>query len=505
MEKDIEYNDGSDWYFTKVISIIICAIYIAVMFFSQPFKVKSNFPNNSIFSISSAALPIAMIKLLFVITLVLIIAANIISIVFLAKGRSKASFICDGISSLAAFLTFGAYPLTYLRFHIKPDVNYLDFSIFYIVAIYFLINGIVRIIQFKKDEVKLRFGYYIPTLFTILSVVSVWSLCAVVLTIPMPYDNYYKDYFEHDPALTAQAENYLRGGVSVDGNIYCVSALSENEYGLIKINSEGEQEILDTAVYIPVKNLAVGDHTIYYLKYNEYSEDVYIACEWTEGTSYFKLCALDIDSGEIKEYGSEEFPDDIGKSLYYSVLIGIRDGRLFLMTRSIEDPLCFEHYTIDVSGDEVSMSSISRYSWDIYSGGWLLDYDDLIIRMYSCLICDHSNFDVIDHEGYRYELDDIFLYQCFQNDNGRWIHSDTNSMNCVVDFNVYNDTLYILRYNKNEECFELYAGNDLSNAECISTFTLPLENTIMIEYIRLLVSDGYICIIDDTDIYTVSV
>ena len=505
MEKEQEYNDKSDWYFTKVISKLISAIYIAVLIWSHPFRIKSNLPNNSIFSIESATVPAAALALLFATNLFLVIIFNVISIVFLAKGRSKASFITDGLSSLAAFVSFAAYPITYLRFLIKPDVNDINLSIIYIVAMYFLINGIVRMIQFRKDNVKIRFGYYIPALLTVLSTMIVWSLWVSVLLRPMPYDNYYKDTFEHDPALTAQAENYIRGGVSVGGDLYCINALSDNEYGLIKIDSEGNQEVLDTAAYIPVNNLAFGDHTIYYLKYNEYCKDVYIACSWTEGTSYFKLCAFDINTGEIKEYGSDEFPDDIGSSLYYSVLIGIRDGKLFLMTRSLEDPLCFEHYTIDVSGDEVSMSSISRYSWDIYSGGFLLDYNDLIISMYSCLICDHSNFDVVDHEGYRYEFDDGFLYQCFQNDNGRWIRSDTNSMNCVVDFNVYNNTLYILRYNKDEEYFELYTGNDLSNAECISTFTLPLENTIMIKYIRLLVSDGYICIVDDTDIHTVSV
>ena len=165
------------------------------------------------------------------------------------------------------------------------------------------------------------------------------------------------------------------------------------------------------------------------------------------------------------------------------------------MTRSLEEPLCCELYTIDVTDDVVSMSSITRYSWDIPK------HTTSLTEIYACLICDHNRFDFIDHEGIVYFYEHEHLYQCFMNDKGRWTPNDTSAINCVVDFNVYNNKLYVLRYNKDEGFFALYSGNDINDAECISTFELPgvYYNA------RLLVSDGYICIISDTDIYTIPI
>ena len=93
------------------------------------------------------------------------------------------------------------------------------------------------------------------------------------------------------------------------------------------------------------------------------------------------------------------------------------------------------------------------------------------------------------------------LHECFMNDKGRWEPSYTSAINCVVDYNVYNNKLYVLRYNEDEDYFALYSGNDINDAEYISTFELPgvYYNA------RLLVSDGYICIISDTDFYTIPI
>lgn len=494
--------DKSDWYFTKVISILIAAAYIvSVIKDEYPFKVKFAFSYDSIFDPLAVIPQLTVVRFIFLIAMGLIVLLEIISIVFLARARAKASSVCDIVSGWSGSVAFAYFYGSLLRFALVPQDEGFSKVMFFAAGILFLILGIAYIAGAIKNRTKLKVFYYLPAIVFALLFIGLFALQTNVVMIKTGFDAVNSDKFEYNAEAVAQADNYLRGAVSVDDELIFIQKLSEEEYGLVKMDSKGNREVLDRAPYIAENNLVINGDYIYYMKYPGFWEDVSIGGVKNAETTFFKLCVMNIRTSDISEYKSDTFAGGVGKILYQSSLIGMRDNKLFLVTRSLENHYGYEVYSIALSCNKPDPASVERYAWNLTFGGILGDRDEMREILYNGLIVRHSDFDYIEFDGFKYELSwyDELQVMVPEVHNGKEVWTGSNIwFGHVNDYNVYGGMLYFVRYNKDDGEYYIYKGETLRSAEIIET--IPEPDVRKPDNARLIVSDTYIAIVSCEDI-----
>ena len=499
-QKSAEKNncfDTSDSCFTKAVSILIAVAYsVTILVNGRPFSVSSALSKYTIFSQTNEYIHLNVIKYLFIANMVLIIVLEIFSIVFLAKGKAKGSAMCEIASSWSGLITFAYYVAAVLRFSLKPTNKGFSFVMYVVAALWFLICGIVYIVKLIKNRVKIKAVYCLPAILVAIAVLGIFAIQTRLVTFKSGFENYSKDEFEYDPDALVQADNYLRGAVSVNDEIYCVHKLSDDEYGLVKIGPDGSMEILDSAAFIAEYNLVINGDYIYYLKYPGFWEDVYIAPSKNAQNSSFKLSAINIKTGEIRESYSDSFVDGLGKNLFNSVLIGMRDDKLFLLTRCVNNHSHFEIYTIVVKDNIPDPSRVERYAWDLNLVTVISSAKDYPEPLYNGLIVSYDYFYYLNFDGVSYKhqyMENLQGMVLTQHPSGYydWAASYTRCHSRVIDYNVYNGKLYFARINYDERTYDIVTG-ELNDDETVIA-SIPFDE---FDYFtsnpRIIVSDTYI-------------
>ena len=504
-KKNEDRFDQTDWYFTKIISIVIAALYIFKTYKDgTPFYVTSLIKGESIFGITLKIPEFRSVVQLSLIMMALVILLQVYAAWQLHAGRSKASMICDATASIIALVTMGTLILSVYRYMFEPTPRMALFPLYLGAMLYFLISAGAIIYKFVKNDVKLSKLYFLPAV-----IVSIASLGLVIgqvnyLRIPQSYDMYRADKFEDCDTVPIGIDNNFRGAVSSDGDLFFVAKMSDGGYGILKTDGSGDYVTLDQAAYIPVCNLVSDGERLFYLKYTEEWGGIDRPLEWSEGCGYFTLCVMDISSEEITEYESKSFPDGLGERLFCSSLVGIRDGRLFFIAGNPENGTRFDVYTISVADGDPDVSSVVRYAWGCSTGTRFIDYGSME-SFYNGLILNHDDFWWIEYNGTRYAYDEYAREaQELINFSGHWENPYDQWIRQANDFNFYDGTIYYLIYNRPDNTYSIFRGTSISEAELYATVPAPGTDPLDSIDARILISDSYVVLTDDAGCVTVA-
>lgn len=492
--KNKDIYDKSDWYFTKAVSILIAVITaVTVVLKGAPFECVSLLPRDTIFLQPPLKTLTGQFSLVFSAVMGIIVCLEAISIFFLYRTKAKASVVCDAVSGTAGFIAFTSLVLFLLRYAVRPSNRGFDFIIFVIAGLWFLCLGIASVTRAAKNKVKLSTGYYVPAVIGAVLVFAVLLTQIPIIKAPTGFDAYRADSFDYDPGAVFQSCNYLRGGACIDDELIFVKKLSEEEYGLVRMNGSGDIEILDTAPFISSENLVVNNEYIYYLKNTALGEDGYVG-----GI----ICVMDIKTDDISEVALSSLSGDPGYRINQAGLIGIRDERLFLATISEDNNLGLEICTIDLKNAQIDPSSLKRYAWDLkYQGS--NNIDKIYDRLYNGFIVEYSDFFHPVYNGYRYECDLSYrrgLEGYIQDDHGIWVAPFELWVGFVPDYNVYDGMLNYVRYDSDNREFLVYRGESISTAECIAT--VPASEALDSDNrkARLLAADSFLALVVGEDV-----
>ncbi len=505
-EKKQDSFDANDFYFSKVVSILIAVSYIITLLVKgTPFDLSSTLSRFTIFSTSANVVPFTGMQVLFIASLVLVICLDVFSLVFLVKGKAKAGAICEAVSCWSAVILFVYYVCAVFRFSVKPTNKGFALVMYSAAGLWFLICGVANIVKFLKNKVKLKIAFYLPAIISFVLFLVLMVMMTRVVLIKQSYDAYNKDVFGCDPSASVQAGNFLRGAVSIDDVVYCVQKLSDNEYGIVKIGGDGSREVLDKAAFIADHNLVVNGDLIYYLKYPGFWEDVYIAPSMTKENSNFKLCTLNIKTGEVRELYSDSFAGSVGINLFDALLIGMRDNRIFMLSRSAINHAYYEIYCINVVDGYPDPASVYRYAWNISLTSSFYDRSGDRETLYNGLIVDYNNFyhvvygDVCYEHEYTEQLQ--ILERKWHNESWTWEDSYHNSVfGTVVDYNVYNGVLYYARINWDTRLLEVYRRDDPDTDVLIGTIDVDAIHGY-INRTGIVISDSYLVVVCGTEYY----
>ncbi len=503
-KKNEERFDRTDWYFTKIISIAIALLYIIKTFNgATPFNVTPIVTEKSVF-IYTLNLP-EFISIIHISQLLMwiVILLQCYAMWQLHSGRSKASIVCDVTASITGLVTLGTMIFAVYRYMFKPATKAFLYPLYLVSMLYFLISAGVNTFNFLKNNIVLKKSYFLPAVIASTAALGLIAGQIYYLRIPQSYDMYRADRFDYDYSASIGATNSFRGGVSVDGTLYFTAKISDNEYGIVKTDGSGEYVTLDRAAYIPVSNLVSDGEHLYYLKYSEDWSGLDRPLEWSEGCGYFTLCVMDISSGSIEEYESRSFPAGLGKRLFCSSLVGIRNGRLFFITGNPEKGNMFDIYTISVADGDPDISSAVRYAWHCTTGTRFIDYGSME-GFYNGLIVKHDDFGWIEYDGTKYAYDEysrelmglIYTHGGWENPYEQWVRR-------ADDFNFYNGTVYYLVYNRDDNTYSIFRGGSISEAELFATVPAPGTDPLDSIDARILISDDFLILTDSAGTVTV--
>ena len=212
----------------------------------------------------------------------------------------------------------------------------------------------------------------------------------------------------------------------------------------------------------------------------------------------FNLCAMNISTGEVTMNTADELPSEFSDSLRNASLLGIRNDKLYFMSWSSEKMLDIEIYRLDLNNGVPDMASAEKYAWDL-SLNQMIGHRVMTEGAYNGFIREYCNFSELSYDdlGYvqeRGEHGRLELLRSGENIYGGWI---TN----VIDYNVYSDKLYYIKYIEESQELEVYCSDlNFSDPVLIGTvpeYDIPRENIFYFDE-KIAVSDSFVVLTNDT-------
>lgn len=409
-----------------------------------------------------------------------VLVMNVVSIALsFAESDGEESRRLKIVSSFLFLAAHAEYLLMALVFF-SGEISNVSYTISSVVILlffaYILISNLIRgrdknakIVKKRMIPVYVTVGLFI--LFMAYPLVNEFAL-------EHGYTKYLMDRYSMGFYDNSDIYNSLNRGTVIDGEVYC-TRLEKDHWYLLKVAPNGDYEILDSSVGFCVTMLTSRGDNLFY---------------WKNVDETFYLCVMNVKTGTVNEHSILDFDLEFNENPYaanYGRFLEVKGDKLYFLRPNST------LWRVDITGDDIDVSSLEKYAYDINHNNLGSLYPDLAVS--NAFIREFGNYmDGSTIDGYTvyptavsYTMYDLYSVK----------DDYTYHIEHVITYTISNGTVYYVvevspETSSEETTYELYcAGPDLASPRLIG-------NVDGSGLIHLIVSDAYLVCNDASGITT---